>query len=478
MEILSNSLIHYFPIEEILIRENRQRQEFNMAKLLELAKSIQDTRLMTPISLETQEAPYLVAGERRLKAITALHKKNIQIKFNGQIVPHNTIPVVFNGELTELEREELELDENLKRENLTWQEQAAAIQRLVNLRGVQHEQNPEVVKAPTNKTIAKETEKAYAEVATMRQVAAHLDDPDVAKAKTPKEAQKIIQRKAKEELQERVAASIDVSKLKHVLFHGDCREFIKTIPDNELTCIVTDPPYGIDMHKDKSWDGTDHEYDDTEDYAMQLIEDLLPEMDRCTQDEAHIYLSCDYAKFEKIKAIFNCYRRDESGKAELRKEYETLMLLHEFNALPDKGTSKFLAWMKATTPVFEPMYFPIIWNKGNVAAYPKPDHWPRKSYECILYAIKGQKKHNGLDLAVININQIQNQDHPAGKPTALYKHLLQRSVMAGDSAADFFVGQGNFFNACHELKLLGYGSELSDKYINLAKITLDNVGKQ
>ena len=66
-------------------------------------------------------------------------------------------------------------------------------------------------------------------------------------------------------------------------------------------------------------------------------------------------------------------------------------------------------------------------------------------------------------------------DHPAGKPAELYKYLLNRSTLAGDSVLDCFVGQGKFYEACQDLKLFGYGCELSDKYKDLALLTLENL---
>lgn len=458
---LTSIPIKFVPITDIKIKPDRQRQEFNVSKLLELAESIKTKQMLSAINIDDEG--YLVAGERRLKACAALHKKEIKFLFQGQEVPHGTIPTICVGKLDAIQAEELELDENLKRENLTWQEEAAALQRLVKLRGEQAVLNQTPM--PTNKSIAKEVEKNVTQVQSQLVVARHLDDPDVAKAKTVKEATKIIERKAKEQRQAQQAAEVDTKNSIHELFHGDCREFVKGIQDSSISVIVTDPPYGINMHKDKSWDGTNHEYDDTEEYAFQLITDLIPEWTRCTKEQAHLYTFCDFDKFQWLRAIVESYRVDSEGNMGWLVDTD-----EAYNHLTGvKGSPV----MQLTKPVWEVMYFPFIWNKGNVAAYPRPNHWPRKSYECILYAIKGGREQAKLDLAVIDIPQIQNQDHPAGKPEELYRHLLQRSALAGDDVLDCFVGQGNFFRACSKLNLIGHGAELSDKYINLAKLAIE-----
>lgn len=32
------------------------------------------------------------------------------------------------------------------------------------------------------------------------------------------------------------------------LLHGDCLERLKELPDNSVDSIVTDPPYGLELH--------------------------------------------------------------------------------------------------------------------------------------------------------------------------------------------------------------------------------------
>lgn len=475
MHVTSN--VVFFPLDKIIILEDRQRQEFDPKALLELAQSIRDHQMLTPISLVSMDKPELVAGERRIRAVDALHKKGRVIRFNEMEVPVGTIPVVFTGSLTKLQAEELELAENFHRANLTWQEEAKAIQRLTALRMEQHKEDPVNVPAPTVATIAEETKASSKDkIYTNQKVARHLDDPDVSKAKNLREAAKIIARKDKEKKIQAAAAGIDVSASLHTLFHGDCRDFTRTLEDGSISVIVTDPPYGIDMHKDQSWDGTRHEYDDTENYVFNLFEELIPLWTQKTAKEAHLYIFCDYSKFEKIKALLLCARYNEEMELEFKPEFMRIALQEFFGIKEDTMLrDNWDDWTARTQPVWDVMYFPMIWDKGNVASYPRPDHWPRKSYECILYAIKGDKKHNKLDLAVKNIPQIQNQDHPAGKPMALYRELLGRSAIPGDNVLDNFVGQGNFFRACNELKLYGYGSELSDKYIALAKLSLNDI---
>ena len=40
------------------------------------------------------------------------------------------------------------------------------------------------------------------------------------------------------------------------LFHGDCLDVLRTLPDNSVDSVVTDPPYGLEF-MGKDWDGAD-----------------------------------------------------------------------------------------------------------------------------------------------------------------------------------------------------------------------------
>jgi DNA modification methylase len=46
------------------------------------------------------------------------------------------------------------------------------------------------------------------------------------------------------------------------VLHGDCREVMRTMPDNSVDAIITDPPYELGF-MGKSWDSTGIAYDVT-----------------------------------------------------------------------------------------------------------------------------------------------------------------------------------------------------------------------
>jgi len=116
--MLSGSF-HKLPIVEItVLREERQRRN---ADTEGLQKSISTVGLINPIvvRIDEQGRHILVAGERRLSACKALKWEEI--------------PVQFAQDLTPIQSSIIELEENIKRKDLVWQDLVNAVTSLHNL---------------------------------------------------------------------------------------------------------------------------------------------------------------------------------------------------------------------------------------------------------------------------------------------------------------------------------------------------------
>lgn len=92
------------------------------------------------------------------------------------------------------------------------------------------------------------------------------------------------------------------------LYLGDCLEVLKTIPDNSIDLILTDPPYNI---KKAQWDSWKKE----EDYIAFMIQ-VFTECERVLKDNGILYFfHNDYMQMAKIcisieentKLIHNCF---------------------------------------------------------------------------------------------------------------------------------------------------------------------------
>jgi ParB-like chromosome segregation protein Spo0J len=214
---MKNPAAHsYLPLSQLLVPPGRQRQEFDPAALLELASSISLYGLFHAIQVRL-DGHTLVTGERRVRAIQEhLLPLGKVYTYDGQPVPAGCIPVIAVSSDDPIVLEEIELDENLKRKDLTWKELATTTARLDALRqqqalrkAVAEGSVPDITGLPAGAAIARQLH-TVADTAkevrgssiggyqeTTRQeilIAKHLDKPEIANAPTLKDAFKALKR--------------------------------------------------------------------------------------------------------------------------------------------------------------------------------------------------------------------------------------------------------------------------------------------
>jgi ParB-like nuclease domain. len=298
-------------IDEILV-ENRQRQEFSEEANQGLQQSIREIGLLHAVVLEdTPNGFILRAGERRLRAVSDLAAFGIAIKYNGGNVDLGYIPYTSWESLTDYQRLQIEVDENNQRLQFTWQESAMAMAKLAELRRLQAEAGE--IEPPTTMTLAAE---AYVQNAKKNMhptaalarakdeliLARYLHVPEVAKAKTAKEALLILkarERVAQNKMLAEKAAGVPKSS-KFQLYHADSEKWAAQQDAGQFDVILTDPPYGVGANtfgRANEGSTTAHGYDDSEDVLQNIIQWFPKESYRLTKEQAHLYLFCDIKYF-------------------------------------------------------------------------------------------------------------------------------------------------------------------------------------
>jgi site-specific DNA-methyltransferase (adenine-specific) len=414
--------MNLIPIEKILVTPNRQRREFDATLLQELITSIQDNKaglLHAPILRAVGNDRILVAGERRLRAVKDILELGGTYNYAGEPVPAGMIPYTLLTDLTELEAWEAELEENIRRTDLSWHERAQATSELMRLRGAQAVERGEP--APTTAALAEEVRGSSiggAQDDTRKEliVARHLHDPDVAAAPNLREAFKVLKKKEESKKNSELAAVIGktFTAAKHTLLNVDCLEWLAACPDASFEIILTDPPYG--MGADEFGDsgvGTSaaaHFYKDDYETWATLMSALPQGLFRVAAPQAHAYLFCDFDRFPELRL-----RMQDSG------------------------------WKVHRTP--------IIWHNPDGFRAPWPKQGPQRKYELILYAVKGDREVNMVAPDVILCRKDPKVGHPAQKPVPLLVELLRRSARPGDRVLDAFGGSGSTVEAGHQLKL-------------------------
>lgn len=402
------------PLNAIQIPPNRQRQTFDDSSLEELINSIKEVGLLHPIVIK--EGAELVAGERRFRAISVLAMMGQTYRFNGETLPEGHIPCVDIGDVSPSEQYQAELDENLRRADLTWQERAQAIARLASLQeaaGV----SPAAAIQAIAKDLAPEADRLATEHLTRQSVilASHLNDPDIAKAKTQRDAFKVL--KAKTLATQNAALALEVGKEstsdRHTLIHGDCVEWLKAYTGPKFDVLLTDPPYG--MNADAFGDAAGqrvaltHDYDDSPEYALSVTEAMLAAVEPHLKEEAHLYLYCDIDRFHNLREMVKHY-----------------------------------GWTPHRTP--------LVHIKREGGRVPWPTSGPRRAYELVLYAQRGSKPVTAIVPDVFDTSSVGgNLGHGAQKPVEAFRNLLARSCRPGDRVVDPFGGTGTTFLAAEVL---------------------------
>ena len=425
------------PIKEITVAADRQRKEFDSKAQGELNDSILELGLLSPIILRRSGKGFvLVAGERRLRAVEMLSIMGETIFHDTQsgsdepderaLVPLGEIPYLDLGELTTLQRMEIEYAENAFRSDLTWQEKALAIERLQALRKVQaeikgttHTLQALIVELHGDAPDQDDRDEVFGSLGAAR----HLENPAVAKASSLKEAVKIIRRQDDMKRREHLAgiAGAQTGTTRYVCHKTEAVTWLNQCPANTFDVILTDPPYGMDAQDfgDAAgrMSGIDHEYADGAVATRELLAACIPEWFRVAKPQAHLYIWCDIDMFTTLREL-----------------------------------CRLAGWWTFRTP--------LINLKPSGGRVPWPEHGPRRSYELCLFAVKGKKPVTSIQVDYFESRLVEgNLGHGAQKPVEAYVNLLKRSCEPGNHVLDSFAGTGTIFAAAAQLQLTAVGTE-------------------
>ena len=226
------------------------------------------------------------------------------------------------------------------------------------------------------------------------------------------------------------------------LWNGNCLEYMRTLEDESIDLIVTDPPYpttsrgnagnsGGMLQKEINKKGKvfEHNNIDCTEYA--------PEFYRVLKDGSHCYVMTNHINLIKMLNVFT-----------------------------DCG----FHFIKS-----------LIWNKGNKIM----GQYYMSQFEYILFFRKGYgKKINNCGTAdILSVPNKKTKDtngkniHDTEKPVELMKILIENSTQKGDIVLDPFVGVGATALACIESKRNYIGIELDEGYFNIAKQRIDEAIK-
>jgi ParB/RepB/Spo0J family partition protein len=410
---MTSGQFHSIPVDQIKVhRDQRQRKE--LVGIDVLADSIHRLGLIHPITIQRDGT--LVAGERRLEAVRSLG--------------HDSITCQYIDELDDLQIKAIELEENIKRQDLTWQDQSRAVAdyhelRTIGTPGWTHEQTAEAL------GLARPTVTNYLRVQhEVRGGNTGLLSLSKASTAIGKVARTDERMSALKDLH----ATIGKEEKKPSVINGDFLQWAKTYDGPKFNFIHCDFPYGIEANKMQQGNSVALHggYDDSKEVYWRLLESLCLNLNRIADPSCHIMF---------------------------------WFSMHYYTA-----TIEYLA--NFSDFVIDP--FPLVWLKSdNIGLLPDPQRGPRRIYETALFGSRGDRKITG---AVSNAfaAPTDRSQHMSTKPVPVLQHFFRMFVDGSTALLDPTCGSGSALRAaesCHAAFVLGI--ERDPEFAERANLSLE-----
>lgn len=396
--MLSNK-VQRIPIDSIQInRDDRQRREIDVSDIIE---SVKRRGVLTPICVT--KSGRLIFGERRLTAARQAGHTDIL----ARIAP---------DDLSEHDLQLLELEENIMRAELAWQDKALAMSRLYTLSGAT---SREAFAA----SIGYSTSFVYRNLDAAEEIASGnervINAPTVAKAINVVERQREREENnALADILDTIGGSTEAPPLEQPVDPILTQSFLDWAPSyggpkyNLLHC---DFPYGVELQDSDQLQvgGNAHRvYEDGPDVFWALLRTLATHRDRFLSHSCHMVFW-------------------HSMKEEL------YLPMREFfrEAMPE--------W------TFED--YPLVWLKSdNRGIAPDVERRPRRIYETALFGWRGERKLVKLGSNAYAAPK-EASAHPSTKPEPVLRHFLSMVVDHHTRLLDPTCGSGSALRAADSL---------------------------
>ena len=410
------------PLAQIIEGERRR---IDYGPIDDLRESILTHGLIHPIAVAITDDParyLLIAGGRRFQAYTSLGLPTIPAR-------------IYSKPLTELELRILELEENIQRLDMSWDERIHLQKEIHDTKIAMH--GPKVSTSPdapghTIADTARILNKGTAIVAQDLRLAkamAEFPDFDWKSCKNKSEAFKLmnsverllVNNVGADDFQRRISTiADDVSERRERILGeayqlGDCLARIPLLPDGLFTFVEIDPPYAVDLcsQKTDTSDGKLFDYNEiSSDTYIPFLRELLQKVVPKMADNSWLII---WHAFD-------------------------LWYSEIFNLLKEVGLA--------------PETCPAIWVKFSSGGQNnRPESQLTRSYETFIYARKGDIRLNRpgrVNNFTSKPTPAHRKIHPTERPVHLIREILRTFVPAGGHVLVPFAGSGASLKAAYD----------------------------
>lgn len=407
---MTSGQFHSLPIPSISVaREERHRR--SLPDIASLAESIARLGLIHPIVVTRDGA--LVAGERRLTACDQLGWTHIPVQFVDECPPE--------------ELKAIELEENIKRSNLTWQEECKAV---ADLHEARKRLDPTWTAAKTAEAIGV----VPGLVSDKISVAENLHDPAIANNENFSTAKNLVARRKERQRQTAIEDLNTLDDQPQSILTADFREWAATYAGPKFNLIHCDFPYGIGAHAFKNMGAETFRpgaegYEDSAETYWSLVQTLLANIDRIATESCHLMF------------WFSMHHYQET-----------------------------LAHLRTA---FDVQPFPLIWVKSDsTGIIPDPARGPRRVYETAFLASRGDRK---IVRSVANafLWPTTVVGHVSEKPEVMLSHFMRMLVDGSTWMLDPTCGSGSALRAALGLGAEQvFGMDINEEFVRTARVRL------
>jgi ParB/RepB/Spo0J family partition protein len=416
------------PVLQIYVEPGRARKDFDPVKLVKLKESIEKTGgliqpiVVTKAMVEGQMRYKLVAGERRYRAC--------------MMAGISEVDVIERSEMTQLEYRICELEENVGRQDLTWEEEAMLTYEIDQLHKKKYGdggsgQSVGWTQDKTAKLVGASKQTVSDQIRMAKKI---KERPDLAEKIRSLPFAAALNKIDQLETTERVEKLRDEGKIKTFtnFLNGDCTVLIGSLEDESIDCGIMDAPFGIpDLEVSR---GNTQVYTSllkptdnlTATEVCSLMDKLAPELFRVLKPGAHLWMFFGWTVYEHTK-----------------------------KALQATG--------------FDVVEIPIIWYKGLTTGR-FSGYQPAPCYEQILLAHRGprQRRLKNTMRYLLEYKPVpeSKNTHPFEKPKDLLQFLIEQSTDVGNKVLDCFAGTGSTIRTAAQLGRSGIGFELDKDHYN------------
>lgn len=426
-------------VDIVLITIPPERQRKDLGELETLKASLRSIGLINPIVVDDNLV--LIAGERRLTAAKQLNWEQIEVR--------------KKSDLSNRDRTLIELEENVKRKQLSWIEEVNAVRDYVtlikepnNIAAISLGMTAETLSKMVTVANALETlpnlinspswSAAYTQynIARQRELDAAFEDlrldlepADTVTALLDKTEEETllpeIEAKAEDQIPSRLNEDFQV-------IQADFLEWAKTYSGKRFNFIHCDFPYGLNMgtnnlqNSSARWDTIDERYADTPELFDELVKAFFENQDKFIADSAHCIFWLAHKNVGRLMSRFN-----------------------------------YFGWRTCEVP--------LIWHKSdNAGIAPDPYRWPRRTYEIAIFASRGDRKIVKVKAASYS-GPVTKEYHLSEKPVDMLSHFFEMVVDKHTEMLDPTCGSGTALRVAKKFnakRILGF--DVNEKHVKYA----------